>query len=977
MEMPDPVTLVFALATKSHYRDILYSKNEVFCGPDEISRLKDGRPITLNTPRNSFDVDVVLKQLPSELKPELIVVKLDATQAIKPMGLSKIDCPKVLILGAPHQFSRPLTHLFEYQESERFDIIVSDHDRHHLHWFKRMGYPRVHWLPGLNCNLRQRPIEKPEVNRAIFVGQTGKFHPYRSSLFKSLERRGLPVDIRAAEPEDAANLYASHAISLNGSLNGDLNLRVFEVIGSGGFLMTDKLSSDAGLEYLFEDGKELVLYSNLEDLAEKIGYYLENTDEAMTIRTAGQKRLLEEHHPDLKRKQFMDLVFESREAPPFVLSDPRYQKLIQMPQPTLKEEVAIYEFLQELHIKARKLIVYSRGRPLAFAEDLPRLEYRDLDACSEDYDTSLPKTLVEERFLAIDQGGPEDWRSAIERFVGNYIILCRNLDSEAVFSELLAEFDFSAIEDRPGLYIQNPSLYQAARYVEIGANIAAREIISHVDLDNIQPELLLNAAQIAGACEDYISCQRALETCIETDRSNQELYLVLADIHKVSGDEENEFLTLKEATRLLGEIPEERLQRIGDLKESSQCKRPRIRRYLETTELGASPSLFSKPKRILVYTNLFPPQELGGYGRKMWEFAYELSLRGHEIKVLAGDAPYLWKEPKGEEAALEPKVSRVLEMYGKWADGSISITTDQAGILKAMRENALLTIKTVEEFEPDFCLMGNLDLIGHLTIEQLTSRSIPVVQCMGNALPGWPAEFKPDYDFYAAGPASHYLIGAMRESGFAFDRQEVLYPGARIDRFYREFLPRTDIPRIAFAGLLMAYKGAHTMIDALCLLKEGGLEFRATIAGDSTDRAYVDGLKIRVKEAGLNDWVSFPGFLDRVQLNELFCRSNILAFPSVFQEPFGISQIEAMASGMVVITSGRGGSREIVRDEVDGLLFEGENAVDFAKKVASLVADPQRWRQLAIAGRERAIEFGIPRTVDKIESLFETMGKTD
>ena len=45
--------------------------------------------------------------------------------------------------------------------------------------------------------------------------------------------------------------------------------------------------------------------------------------------------------------------------------------------------------------------------------------------------------------------------------------------------------------------------------------------------------------------------------------------------------------------------------------------------------------------RLLLITNLYPPQELGGYGRCMADFAWGLQQRGHTIQVLSSHAPYL------------------------------------------------------------------------------------------------------------------------------------------------------------------------------------------------------------------------------------------------------------------------------------------------------------------------------------------------
>ena len=65
--------------------------------------------------------------------------------------------------------------------------------------------------------------------------------------------------------------------------------------------------------------------------------------------------------------------------------------------------------------------------------------------------------------------------------------------------------------------------------------------------------------------------------------------------------------------------------------------------------------------KLLLITNLYPPQELGGYGRCMADFAWGLQQRGHTLQVLSSDAPYLGPSTPGPSA--EP-VDRRLQLKG-------------------------------------------------------------------------------------------------------------------------------------------------------------------------------------------------------------------------------------------------------------------------------------------------------------------------
>ena len=70
--------------------------------------------------------------------------------------------------------------------------------------------------------------------------------------------------------------------------------------------------------------------------------------------------------------------------------------------------------------------------------------------------------------------------------------------------------------------------------------------------------------------------------------------------------------------------------------------------------------------RLLLITNLYPPQELGGYGRCMADFAWGLQQRGHTLQVISSDAPYLG--PSSAGPSKEP-VDRRLQLKGSFEGG--------------------------------------------------------------------------------------------------------------------------------------------------------------------------------------------------------------------------------------------------------------------------------------------------------------------
>jgi len=88
------------------------------------------------------------------------------------------------------------------------------------------------------------------------------------------------------------------------------NMRLFEATGVGTLLITD---AKKNLHTMFEVGKEIVAYQNLEDCLALIKYYSEHSDERDQIAKAGQQRTLREH-TYLNRMRELEPLLESRLA---------------------------------------------------------------------------------------------------------------------------------------------------------------------------------------------------------------------------------------------------------------------------------------------------------------------------------------------------------------------------------------------------------------------------------------------------------------------------------------------------------------------------------------------------------------------------------------------------------------------------------------------------------------------------------------
>lgn len=106
---------------------------------------------------------------------------------------------------------------------------------------------------------------------------------------------------------DLAKAYGQSKLIINHTADTikSLNMRIFEGIGCGSLVLTDKVPK---LDSIFEDGKHLVLFDSNQDLLDKIDYYLTHLDEAQVIASAGYQHLLHHHTYEHRAKTLLDWI---------------------------------------------------------------------------------------------------------------------------------------------------------------------------------------------------------------------------------------------------------------------------------------------------------------------------------------------------------------------------------------------------------------------------------------------------------------------------------------------------------------------------------------------------------------------------------------------------------------------------------------------------------------------------------------------
>jgi heptosyltransferase-2 len=222
--------------------------------------------------------------------------------------------------------------------------------------------------------------------------------------------------------------------------------------------------------------------------------------------------------------------------------------------------------------------------------------------------------------------------------------------------------------------------------------------------------------------------------------------------------------------------------------------------------------------------------------------------------------------------------------------------------------------------------------------------------------------------------ASDYLKSVALKVGKPVEGASVVHWGIDINNF--PYQPR-DSPapnRLLYVGQIVPHKGIQTVIEALGVIKrsQGGKSLSFTIVGDyNAASEYTVHLKDIAEKCGVDDQVDFVGPVSRENLPEVYQSHHILIFPSLWDEPFGITQLEAMSSGLAVVGTGTGGSAEILENGTNGLTYSKGDAAQCAHQISRLLENGSFFNTLRRNGRKTVEKkFRIDKTVNLMEMIL-------
>jgi glycosyltransferase involved in cell wall biosynthesis len=202
---------------------------------------------------------------------------------------------------------------------------------------------------------------------------------------------------------------------------------------------------------------------------------------------------------------------------------------------------------------------------------------------------------------------------------------------------------------------------------------------------------------------------------------------------------------------------------------------------------------------------------------------------------------------------------------------------------------------------------------------------------------------------------SDYFKGIVKMWGIPEERLQRIYLGME---FKDEIVAPSTVPQgkiLVSLGRLVPWKGFSMLID---LMSELSPDWQLVIIGDGPDRVK---LEEKMKTLNLGGKVTFTGAVSHQEVLGWLARADAFALNTSF-ESFSFQILEAMWSGVPVITTTAGSIPELVKNGVEGVLCEPNNREAFKQALQSIETEPEVWKHRIEAAKKKSQEFTAERS---------------
>ncbi|MBI9073608.1 MAG: glycosyltransferase [Melioribacteraceae bacterium] len=264
-------------------------------------------PITdLNVPTDfAPDMCMYVNEINKQVDADMFLW-VESVPGFNPLNISGIEIPTACYLIDSHINLE--NHLIRAKDFDHVFIA----QREYVPEFKKAGIESIHWLP-LGCDTEIHANFSKEKKHDI--GFVGSFvgNERRQKLVKRISEE-FNFYYERCFWTDMSKVFSDSKIVFNNAVENDLNMRVFEVMSTGSFILTDD-PKNSGQDELLVDGEELAIYED-ENINQICKFYLENDELRETIARRGNEVIQNAHKYEDRLVELLKVVLGDKTSTP-------------------------------------------------------------------------------------------------------------------------------------------------------------------------------------------------------------------------------------------------------------------------------------------------------------------------------------------------------------------------------------------------------------------------------------------------------------------------------------------------------------------------------------------------------------------------------------------------------------------------------------------------------------------------------------
>jgi len=361
--------------------------------------------------------------------------------------------------------------------------------------------------------------------------------------------------------------------------------------------------------------------------------------------------------------------------------------------------------------------------------------------------------------------------------------------------------------------------------------------------------------------------------------------------------------------------------------------------------------------RIAILAQTFPPTWIGGTEIATRNIATFLARTGHEVHVVTSSSRGLPKECTDDGFVVH------------------RVRTIKTVVLFGLSYN-LACVAAIREIDPDivFCQYVSCGLAGYLA-KKFSAKPYVVCGQGSDVYLSW--AFKGVISKLALRNADAVvaLTRHMRtEMQELYPRDVSVIPiGIELNRFsglskdsIRARLGIDDERVVVSVARLEPIKGMKYLISAINAAIEEDDRIRLFIIGDGSSREDLERL---TNSLDLCRYITFVGTIPNEKVPDYMAAADIFVLPSL-SEGFPVTLLEAMASGLPIVTTRVGGLPDIIKDGENGFLVEPENPQQIADKLQLLLHDEELRNKISSINKETVKRYSWENVTKNLEQVF-------